>query len=142
MESCGVPKWYVDSCMKIRYLFPKAHTAAYMSAAVRLGWYKIHYPAEYYAAWFTVHPLKAFKDILPKGKNVLRQTLEEIREEEKASQRKMSLWKQELYNAGQIAYEAMARGIVFLPPDPEKSHVKKCLVEDGKIRLPLNYNYQ
>ncbi len=137
MRDCGVPEWYLGSCGKIRYLFPKAHAAAYMIAAIRMGWYKLYYPAEYYAAWFTVHREEFDGKTVIKGKNVVHQALAEINaksaddwHEEMKKQKKSKMYK--------IAYEAMARGIAFLPPDPEISHQEKFLPAGGKIRLPLS----
>lgn len=133
MRDHGVPEWYIDSCMKIRYLFPKAHVAAYMMAAVRLGWYKIYRPAEYYAAYFTVHRQEFDGETVMNGKDAVHQALKEIRAKEQPV-----FWKEtDMYHMYQTVYEAMARGITFLPPDPDKSHATKFLREDRNIRLPL-----
>lgn len=133
MLNCGVPNWYIDSCMKIKYIFPKAHTASYMIADVRLGWYKIYRPTEYYAAYFTVHKCNLEEGNFLKGKDDIKNMLDEI-----CSKGEYISWKEKsIYNTSRIVYEAMARGIEFLPPHPCKSHKTKFLAENGKIRLPL-----
>ena len=134
MRDCGVPEWYIDSCMKIRYMFPKAHSAAYMIGAVRLGWYKIYYPAEYYAAYFTVRRKNFDTKTVIKGKNAVHRAIEDFRKKENYVSRKEA----DIYDTNQIVYEAMARGMDFLPPDHDRSHPAKFLAEDGGIRLPLS----
>ena len=131
MRRCGVPEWYIESCMKIRSLYPKAHAAAYMMATVRLGWYKIYRPTEYYAAWFTANRRYFDAETVMKGKEAL---YREITHKEKgvSSAREIAI-----YPVNQAAYEAMARGIAFLPPDATRSHAMQFLPEDGNIRLPL-----
>ena len=132
MRRCGVPEWYIESCMKIRYFFPKAHSAADMMATARLGWYKIYHPAAYYAAWFTAYRRDFDAETVMKGKEAL---YKEISPKEKgvSSAREIAI-----YPVNQAAYEAMARGIAFLPPDAARSHATQFLPEDGNIRLPLS----
>ncbi|MGI6269404.1 MAG: PolC-type DNA polymerase III [Candidatus Howiella sp.] len=129
----GVPEWYLDSCMKIKYMFPKAHAAAYMISTLRLGWYKVHYPVEYYAAYFTVRGEDIDGNILIKGRDAVRAKMREIsmKGKEATAKEKSTLAKFEILN------EMLARGIEVLPIDLVKSHATKYLVEDGKIRLPF-----
>ncbi|MDD4699035.1 MAG: PolC-type DNA polymerase III [Oscillospiraceae bacterium] len=133
MKEHNVPDWYIDSCFKIKYMFPKAHAAAYMIAGLRLGWYKVHRPAEYYAAYFTVRYDDVDIPTIIKGKEAVRHKILEIRSKGKeATNKELNVCDNLL-----IFNEILTRGIEILPISLKKSHYKKFLVEDGKIRLPF-----
>ena len=135
MKEHGVPDWYIDSCMKIKYMFPKAHAAAYMIATLRLGWYKVHRPKEYYAAYFTVRNDDFDGVLVCKGREAVRNRLQEINLK---IQKKEATPKEESSVATlQIINEMLARNISVLPVDIYKSDAKKFLVEGDKIRLPF-----
>ena len=133
MKEHGVPQWYVDSCMKIKYMFPKAHAAAYMISTLRLGWYKVHRPVEYYAAYFTVRGEDFDGAVVIQGKEAVRHKMVEINMKGKEATAKDNA----LFSTLQIVNEMLARGIEVLPVDLYRSDAKRYLVEDGKIRLPF-----
>ena len=134
MKDNGVEQWYIDSCMKIKYMFPKAHAAAYVSAALRLGWYKIYYPLEYYAAYMTVRGGDIDAVAVLAGRQAVKKRMQEIKEAGKAAAPK----DRNMYPGLQVVNEMMARGIEFLPVDIYKSDAKTYKIEDGKIRMPFS----
>lgn len=136
MREHNVPEWYIDSCMKIKYMFPKAHAAAYMIATLRLGWYKVHKPVEYYAAYFTVRSENLDGAIAMQGHKAVRDKMNNIKQ--KQSVHEATAKDEAEYQTLQIVNEMMARKIEFLPVDIYKSEAKMFKVEDGKIRLPFS----
>lgn len=136
MREHGVPEWYIDSCFKIKYMFPKAHAAAYMIATLRLGWYKVHKPVEYYAAYFTVKS-DGFDGVTAiKGRDAVRKLMKDL--DAKIKNKEGTAKDEATFTAMQIVNELMARKIEILPVDLYKSEAKKFIVEDGKIRLPFS----
>ena len=136
MREHNVPEWYIDSCMKIKYMFPKAHAAAYMIATLRLGWYKVHKPVEYYAAYFTVRSENLDGAIAMQGHQAVRDKMNNIKQ--KQSVHEATAKDEAEFQTLQIVNEMMARKIEFLPVDIYKSEAKMFKVENGKIRLPFS----
>lgn len=134
MREHDVPEWYIESCQKIMYMFPKAHASAYVISALRLGWYKVHRPVEYYAAYFTVRGEELDAKTVMGGKPAIQAAMNEIGAKGMQANAKDKAGLAML----QIVNEMLARGIEFLPIDFYKSDARKYLVEDGKIRLPFN----
>ena len=132
----NVPDWYIWSCEKIKYMFPKAHAAAYMIATLRLGWYKVHKPVEYYAAYFTVRSENLDGAIAMQGHQAVRDKMNNIKQ--KQSVHEATAKDEAEFQTLQIVNEMMARKIEFLPVDIYKSEAKMFKVEDGKIRLPFS----
>jgi len=134
MREHNVPEWYIDSCMKIKYMFPKAHAAAYVIAALRVAWFKVHYPAEYYAAFLTGRGGDFDAATVQAGIDTVKMVMDNIREQGKEASQK----DQDTAELLHVVYEAMLRGVEFLPVDLYKSHWYQFRMEDGKIRLPYS----
>ena len=133
MRAHNVPEWYIDSCKKIKYMFPKAHAAAYVMSAIRLAWYKIYYPMEFYAAFFTVAPGGFDGELVMRGRGAVTAAINELSKKEDATAKDA-----ETVAAMSLAREALARGVQFLPVDIYKSDATAFLPENGKIRLPFS----
>ncbi len=127
--------WYFDCCSKIRYMFPKAHAAAYVITALRLAWFKLYYPAEFYAAYFSVYfERNEFNfNVLPDGLDEIDSYLNKM----KSIKGEDSCEYKNIYTAMIAAKECIARGIEFLPPDIENSDPDNYIPENGNIRIPL-----
>ena len=134
MLAHGVPEWYIASCKKIKYMFPKAHAAAYVMSAIRLGWYKIYYPMEFYAAFLTVAPGGFDAEIVSGGIPSINAVLEAL---EKSTE-KLTQKEQEQHTTLLLVREALCRGVKFLPVHLLRSDSTAFLPENGCIRMPFN----
>ncbi len=136
MKEHGVPDWYIWSCKRIKYMFPKAHAAAYDMSAIRLGWYKIYYPMEFYAAFLTVAPGGFDGEIAAGGYKGVSLAISEL--ESRVKDGSATAKDNEQLTTMYLVREAMARGVKFLGVNLEKSDSTAFLPEDGMIRMPFN----
>jgi DNA polymerase-3 subunit alpha (Gram-positive type) len=134
MIDAGVPDWYIGSCKKIKYLFPKAHAVAYVMMAFRIAWFKVYHPLAFYAAYFYRRSQKGGFDamLMSHGMESVVANIEAIDNNENATDKD-----QDLLTTLEVVYEFYLRGLEFLPIDIYKSHATKFLIEDGKLRLPF-----
>ena len=128
----NVPDWYVESCKKIKYMFPKAHAAAYVTGAVKLGWFKIYHPSEFYAAVLTKHTENIEVNTVLEGREAVKARMQQIQANPEASQKEL-----DTLEAYFLVYEMLDRGINFLPVHYLKSDATKYTIENGNLRLPL-----
>lgn len=134
MREHDVPEWYIDSCKKIKYMFPKAHAAAYIMMAFRIAWFKVHIPLAYYAAYFSIRAKAFDAEFMINGKEVVKQKMKEIQMQGNAAANK----DKDMYDDLELVLEMYERGFKFLPVDLYKSHSTNFLIEDDAIRPPLN----
>ena len=134
MREHDVPDWYIESCRKIKYMFPKAHAVAYLMAAIRLMWFKVYHPPIFYAVYFTVRGEDIDYEAAIGGIRVaqdhIREVNQRLREEKNAKD-------EDTLVSLQIVNEMLQRGYKFLPIELGKSYASKYVVEDGKVRLPF-----
>lgn len=134
LKSKGVPDWYLDSCRKIKYMFPKAHAVAYLIAAIRMMWFKVYHPVVFYATYFTVRGEDIDYEAAIGGPGVARQHIHDITEKLKVEK---SAKNEDTLTSLLVLNEVLCRGIKFLPIELGKSRADKYMVEDDCIRLPF-----
>lgn len=133
MKDHGVPDWYIDSCIKIQYMFPRAHAAAYTMMSFRLAWYKVYYPVEFYATYFSPLVGDFNAEAILGGKESVLARMDEINAKGLNASQKES---DELI-VDEVAYEMYARGYSFRPPRLGASRATQFWVEDGNVILPF-----
>ncbi len=132
MREHDVPQWYIDSCNKIQYMFPKAHAAAYTIASLRLAWFKVYHPVEYYATYFTVKADNFDGELVMAGKSKIKERLELVR-----AMPNRTAKEEDSIIFMRMVIEMLERGYSFLPVSIGKSESRAFVPENGKIRLPL-----
>lgn len=131
----NVPSWFIDSCKKIKYMFPKGHAVAYVTMALRIAWYKVHRPAAYYCAYYTVRADCFDASILGGTQEAIRARYKEMEENSKDLTQK----DKDLMIIMELVIEMLCRGIKLAPVDLYKSDATKFQVVDEKtIRMPFN----
>ena len=135
MKKHGVPDWYIGSCKKIKYMFPKAHAAAYVMMAWRIAWFKIYQPLAYYAAFFSIRSPGFDYELMCEGPEVLARHMKEIEAKDKNEQQQKE---QEQYKAMKVVREMYARGYEFAKIDVFKCRATKFCIVDGKLMPSLN----
>lgn len=132
MKKNDVPDWYIGSCQKIKYMFPKAHAVAYVMMSFRLAYYKVHYPAAFYATYFTIKAEDFDADLIVKGLDTIRNKMDEIQHLGNDATAK----EKNMLTVLEVAYEMYARGIKILPVDIYESDATEFKVIDDKTILP------
>ena len=134
MRANNVPEWYIESCKKIKYMFPKAHAVAYVTMAFRIAWFKVHYPLAYYATFFSIRATEFDSEYMIYGKEKVKTKMKEL----EGQGNNISAKDKSMYTILELVLEMYERGFEFLPIDLYKSHSTKFRIEDGKIRPPLS----
>lgn len=133
MKNTGIPDWYIESCQKIKYMFPKAHAAAYVMMAFRIAWFKVYYPEAFYAAYFSVRADEFDADIISKGREKVKYTLGELeRKGNDATQKEKNL-----ITILEVSNEMYARGINCLPVDLYNSDAVSFKITKDGLLPPL-----
>ena len=138
MKNANIPDWYIDSCQKIKYMFPKAHATAYVTSAFRIAWFKVHMPIYYYAAYFSIRCDQFDVATMIKGEDAIRNKIDEL--EEKKSMGKTSNKEDAICDVLYVCLEMTARGFYFSNIDLEKSQSNKFVVTEDKLGLIIPFS--
>lgn len=132
MEEAGIEPWFIDSCQKIKYMFPKAHAAAYVISAFRIAWYKVHMPVYFYASWLTSKATDVDVETMIKGYDAIKSKIEDIQLKGYEATNK----EQGILESLKVCLEATARGIKFVPIELDKSNATVWNVKDETSIYP------
>ena len=135
MKAHGVPDWYIDSCYKIKYMFPKAHAVAYTTMAVRVGYFKVYYPLEFYAVWFTVRAKAYDIETMIGGYEAIIKRYDELKARSSGKGEKLSPKESDILKMLVVAIEMEERGYTFGNVDLYKSHATDFIVDKENRRL-------
>lgn len=133
MRDIGMPDWYIDSCNRIKYMFPKAHAAAYVTMSFRIAYFKVHYPEAFYATYFTTKAADFDADLITKGEGAVRSRIIELEQKGNAATAK----EKNQLTVLEVATEMFARGFTFEKVDLYKSHSDRFLLGESGIIPPL-----
>src|SRR5699024_9782521 len=134
MRKHNVPEWYIDSCKKIKYMFPKAHAAAYVLMAVRIAYFKVHYPIYFYAAYFTVRARDFELKTMIQGKEAIKTRMKEITDQGNDASPK----EKNLLTVLHVCLEMYERGYSFQNVDLYRSAAAEFIVEEDSLIPPIN----
>ncbi len=132
MKAVHVPQWYIDSCHKIQYLFPKAHAVAYVMMAFRIAWYKVHRPLAFYAAYFSIRAKAFDASIMTRGMEVVKEKLKELEE-----RKDLSSVEEDMIVTLEVCYEFYLRGFTFQPVDLYRSQATQFQIEGNSLIPPF-----
>lgn len=133
MREEGIPEWYIDSCLKIKYMFPKAHAAAYVLMALRVAYFKVHFPILYYAAYFSVRAVDFDLIAMSKGKEAVKARMKEIMDKGLEASTK----EKNLLTVLEIANEMLERGFEFKMVDLYKSDANDFIIDGNALIAPF-----
>jgi len=133
MASHNIPGWYIESCNRIKYMFPKGHAVAYVMMTVRIGYFKLHYPYAFYGASFSVKYDDFDYEIMCRGKEVAREEMRRI----KALGNDASVKEKSIYGILELVNEMYSRGLKFVPLDMYKANATKFIVTEDGLMPPL-----
>ena len=138
MKKCNVPDWFIDSCLKIKYMFPKAHAVAYVMMAVRIAWFKVHMPLAYYCMFFSIRCDAYDIQTMISGEEAIRQKMTEIKRKEKEAPNEVTKKDRDTYTTLELALEMFCRGYRFSNMSINRSHATDFIYdpEDDKSIIP------
>ena len=135
LKAHNVPDWYIESCQKIKYLFPRAHATAYVMMAYRIAYCKVHYPLAYYCAYFSIRAAEFDANEIIKGEKHIKTKIDEL--EKNSNERELDLKEEGTLAVLQLAYEMILRGFTFERVDLYKSDANKFIMLKNSLRPPL-----